>query len=83
MLSRLSKTLGRTELLAVIAAAGRIKHSAMHSSTTSRAYTSVTRQAPNFDWVDTLRDKELFKQQCFIGGEWVDAGDGETLDVRT
>ena len=34
------------------------------------------------DWVKLLKDKDLFKEQNFIGGEWVDAASGETLDVR-
>ena len=29
-----------------------------------------------------LKDKELFKQQCFINGEWVDAVGGNTFAVK-
>ena len=29
-----------------------------------------------------LKDKELFKQQCFINGEWLDAVGGETFAVK-
>ena len=28
-----------------------------------------------------LKDRELFRQQCFIDGEWVDADSGETVEV--
>ena len=28
-----------------------------------------------------LKDKELFKQQCFINGQWISSDDGETFDV--
>ncbi|MBF87025.1 MAG: hypothetical protein CMJ14_03380, partial [Pelagibacterales bacterium] len=28
-----------------------------------------------------LKDKELFKQQCFINGKWEDSDNGETFDV--
>ena len=28
-----------------------------------------------------LKDKNLFKQQCFIDGEWVDSDSGDTFDV--
>ena len=28
-----------------------------------------------------LKDKKLFKQQCFINGEWIDAETGETFEV--
>ncbi len=28
-----------------------------------------------------LKDQSLFRQQCYINGEWVDADDGGTLDV--
>ena len=28
-----------------------------------------------------LKDKDLFKQQCFINGEWLDARDGSTFTV--
>jgi len=28
-----------------------------------------------------LEDRSLFRQQCFIDGEWVDADSGETIDV--
>ena len=28
-----------------------------------------------------LKDQNLFKQQCFIDGEWVDSDSGETFDV--
>ena len=35
------------------------------------------------DWVNLLKDRDLFKEKCFIGGEWVDAVDGETIDVRS
>ncbi len=29
----------------------------------------------------TLKDSSLFRQQCYIGGEWQDADSGETIDV--
>ena len=29
----------------------------------------------------TLRDPALFRQQCYVNGEWIDAGNGATLDV--
>ena len=28
-----------------------------------------------------LKDQALFRQQCYINGEWVDADDGDTFDV--
>ena len=28
-----------------------------------------------------LKDQSLFRQQCYINGEWVDADDGGTLDI--
>ncbi|PLX98512.1 MAG: succinate-semialdehyde dehydrogenase I [Desulfuromonas sp.] len=28
-----------------------------------------------------LKDKSLLKMQCFVGGEWIDADSGETIDV--
>ena len=28
-----------------------------------------------------LNDPGLFRQQCYIGGAWVDAGDGATFEV--
>ena len=28
-----------------------------------------------------LNDNSLFRQQCFIGGQWVNADSGETMDV--
>ena len=28
-----------------------------------------------------LKDKELFKQQCFIDGKWISSDDGETFDI--
>ena len=28
-----------------------------------------------------LKDQGLFKQQCFINGEWVDSDNGDTFDV--
>ncbi len=28
-----------------------------------------------------LKDKTLLRQQCYIGGEWIDADSGETIDV--
>ena len=28
-----------------------------------------------------LKDKDLFRQQCYINGQWCDAEDGATLDV--
>jgi len=28
-----------------------------------------------------LKDSKLFRQQCFIDGQWVDADSGETIDV--
>ena len=31
--------------------------------------------------MDSLRDKQLFRQQCYINGSWLDAADGATLDV--
>ena len=41
-------------------------------STVRRAFASAG-APPNLEWVEQLRDKSLFKQQCFIGGEWVGA----------
>jgi acyl-CoA reductase-like NAD-dependent aldehyde dehydrogenase len=29
-----------------------------------------------------LKDPDLFRQQCFLNGEWVDARSGETITVR-
>jgi len=29
----------------------------------------------------TLKDSSLFRQQCYIGGEWQDADSGETIEV--
>ena len=29
-----------------------------------------------------LNNKSLFKQKCFINGEWVDSSSGETLEVN-
>lgn len=29
-----------------------------------------------------LKDPELLKNQLFVGGQWVDAASGETVDVR-
>ena len=31
--------------------------------------------------ISTIQDKRLFRQQCHIGGEWLDADDGGTLEV--
>src|ERR1700748_2188983 len=28
-----------------------------------------------------IKDKSLFRQQCFIDGQWVDADSGKTIDV--
>jgi len=28
-----------------------------------------------------LKDQSLFRQQCYIDGQWADAGDGSTIDV--
>lgn len=30
-----------------------------------------------------LKDPDLLKNQLFVGGQWVDAASGETVDVRT
>ena len=29
-----------------------------------------------------LQDSKLFRQQCYVGGRWIDADDGATLDVN-
>ena len=29
----------------------------------------------------SLKDKNLFRQQCYIDGQWLDADDGSTIDV--
>ncbi len=29
-----------------------------------------------------LKDQKLFRQQCYIGGEWVDADSGQTIEVN-
>lgn len=31
--------------------------------------------------MDSLRDKLLFRQQCYVNGNWLDADNGATLDV--
>lgn len=31
--------------------------------------------------LDALQDKTLFRRQCHVNGEWVDAGNGATIDV--
>lgn len=28
----------------------------------------------------SLKDKNLFRQQCYIDGQWLDADDGSTID---
>ena len=48
-----------------------------------RAFAAASASGAMHDWVDLLKDKDLFKEKCFIGGEWVDAVDGETIDVRS
>eukprot|EP00823_Brevimastigomonas_motovehiculus_P005879 TRINITY_DN4531_c0_g1_i1.p1 TRINITY_DN4531_c0_g1~~TRINITY_DN4531_c0_g1_i1.p1 ORF type:complete len:514 (+),score=81.64 TRINITY_DN4531_c0_g1_i1:102-1643(+) len=35
-----------------------------------------------FSQLATLKDRSLFKQQSFINGEWVDANNGATYDVK-
>jgi hypothetical protein len=48
----------------------------------ARAFATVpTSDGTMRDWVELLKDKDLFKEKNFIGGEWVDAVDGETIDV--
>ena len=80
-LHRLSQALASPQLLGKLAPAKRCRPSAVLRSTYCRAFASAD-SMPNLDWVEQLQDKSLFKQQCFIGGEWVDAGGGETIDVR-
>ena len=29
-----------------------------------------------------LKNKSLFKQECFIGGKWVNSINGETIEVE-
>lgn len=29
-----------------------------------------------------IRDQNLFHQQCYVGGQWIDAEDGETITVK-
>ena len=29
-----------------------------------------------------LKDQDLFRQQCYIGGEWVEADSSETIEVN-
>ena len=48
----------------------------------ARAFAAIpTSNGTMHDWVELLKDKDLFKEQNFIGGEWVDAANGETIDV--
>ena len=49
----------------------------------ARAFAAVpASDTTMYDWVNLLKDKELFKEKNFIGGEWVDSVDGDTIDVR-
>lgn len=81
LLGRLGQALASPQVLVNLAPAKKCSSAAILRSTYCRAFASAG-AAPNLEWVELLRDKDLFKQQCFIGGEWVDAGDGETIDVR-
>ena len=36
---------------------------------------------PNTPSVVTLKDMRLFRQQCYINGQWVDADDGSRLTI--
>jgi succinate-semialdehyde dehydrogenase / glutarate-semialdehyde dehydrogenase len=44
----------------------------------------MIRKVPQIDWrkkMLTLNDPTLFRQQCLIGGQWVDADDNRTIPV--
>lgn len=32
--------------------------------------------------VPKLKDQSLFKEQCYVGGEWIDAKSGQTFEVH-
>ena len=49
-----------------------------------RRVSPMIRKVPQIDWrkkMLTLNDPTLFRQQCLIGGQWVDADDNRTIPV--
>ena len=42
---------------------------------TAQAHAIASNGAPN------LSDMSLFRQQCYVGGQWIDADSGETIEV--
>ncbi len=63
--------------------AGRVASTVSRRQPPFRAFAAGSASGAMHDWVNLLKDKDLFKEKCFIGGEWVDAVDGETIDVRS
>jgi succinate-semialdehyde dehydrogenase/glutarate-semialdehyde dehydrogenase len=41
----------------------------------------MTRAVAKADVALPIKDKSLFRQQCYINGQWVDADSGKTIDV--
>ena len=80
-LGRLGQGLTSPQLLVNFASARPSNQSVILGRNFCRAY-ATAEPATNMQWVELLQDKDLFKQQCFINGEWIDAADGEKLDVR-
>lgn len=50
---------------------------------TSTACASMCASWVSDDLASRLRDKDLLKLQGFVGGNWVDANDNSTIDVRS
>lgn len=55
-----------------------------HNLTSTNTYTQSIRTMSTgnkFDVASQLQDPELFKQQCYINGQWQNANNNKTIDV--
>ncbi len=41
----------------------------------------MTRAVAKADVALPIKDQSLFRQQCYINGQWIDADSGKTIDV--
>lgn len=80
--SRLLRGFSGSAQLPLAFRSGHVVDTVSRCHPTIRTFAAGTTANAMHDWVKLLKDPELFKEQCFIGGEWVDAVDGETIDVR-
>ena len=72
----------RNALQRLIPSLSQLRPSGSYAVISCRGQASQAEPKASQSLLDKMKDKDLLKVHGFIGGQWVGAGDGTTMEVR-